>query len=213
MTGFKDRMDYIRSLFAPETAAQAAARASLTAAHDQISLDPEEGRLLQVLLRLIDARKVVEIGTLGGCSALWMADALPDGGHIYTIEKDPARAALARSNLAGHGKITLAEGDAADILPRLEVHGPFDAVFIDADKISYTAYLDWTEKHLRRGGLVIGDNTFLFDAVWMDDLPPRVRETARANMRAFNARLADAEKYNGIMLPTAAGMTIAQKLF
>jgi len=215
MTGdiFPSREDYIRALFGHETAAQKSARASMTGAHDGISLHAEEARILQLLISLSGLRTIVEIGTLGGYSALAMAAALPADGHVFSLEKDPARAAQARWNTAQEKRIEIIEGDARETLPALAGHAPFDMVFIDADKLNYTHYLDWAEGHVRKGGLIIGDNTLLFDAVWMAERPPRVRDTALAAMRDFNRRLADPDKYLGILLPTAEGMTIAQKLF
>lgn len=208
---FKDRVDYIRTLFAPENKAQTAARNSIATDNDRIIIYPEEGKFLQFLIRLSGAKRVVEIGTLAGYSTLWMADALPAGGHIDTIEKDPERADLAAHNLAGHSNITLHRGDALAVLSTLQ--GPFDMVFIDADKLNYAKYLDWAEQNVRKGGIVAGDNTFLFDAVWKDEPVDRVRDTARQAMRDFNKRLADSARYHGIMLPTAEGFTAAIKLF
>jgi len=213
MTHYPDRLSYIRDLFAPENAAQQAARESLTGENDKISIYAEEGKLLQLLIRLARVKTVVEVGTLGGYAALWMAAALPEDGHLYTIEKDPARAALARQNLAGAPNVTLLEGDARQVLETLRGQAPFDMIFIDADKLNYLHYLDWAEAHIRKGGLIIGDNSLLFDAVWREKLPPRVRQTALHAMRDFNKRLADPARYHGILLPTQEGMTIAQKLF
>lgn len=213
MTHYPDRMSYIRALFAPETPAQTQARESLTADNDKISIYAEEGKLLQLLIRLASIKTIVEVGTLGGYAALWMADALPEDGHLYTIEKDPARAALARQNIAASRNITLIEGDAQDALQGLAAKAPFDMIFIDADKLNYLHYLDWAEKNIRKGGLIIGDNSLLFDAVWTETLPPRVRQTALQAMRDFNKRLADPQKYHSILLPTSEGMTIAEKLF
>jgi predicted O-methyltransferase YrrM len=204
---FENRLSYIRALFAPESQALQNARASITDANDGIIIHPEEGKLLQLLIRMNGVKNIVEIGTLAGYSALWMAEALPPDGRIITIEKDETRAALARRNIAHEPRIELVTGDALQVLQQLK--GPFDMVFIDADKINYTAYLDWAEVNVRQGGLIVGDNTFLFDAVWKDGPVDRVRETARAAMRDFNARLADAEKYHSILLPTEEGLTIA----
>ena len=209
---FKDRLDYIRQLFAPESAGAAKARQSITEDNDRIIIYPEEGQFLQLLIRLSGAKKIVEIGTLAGYSTTWMAEALPTDGHIYTIEKDDKRAELAQQNLPAE-KVTLLRGDALSVLETLNDKAPFDLVFIDADKLNYLHYLDWAEKHVKKGGLIIGDNTFLFDAVWQQDMPPRVRETARQAMRDFNLRLADPAKYHGIMLPTEEGITVGLKLF
>lgn len=213
MTHYPDRLSYIRDLFAPETAAQQAARESLTGTNDKISIYAEEGKLLQLLIRLAGIKTIVEVGTLGGYAALWMAAALPEGGHLYTIEKDPARAALARQNIAATKNITLLEGDAQTMLAEIENKAPFDMIFIDADKLNYLHYLDWSERHIRKGGLIIGDNSLLFDAVWMEERPPRVRQTALQALRTFNKRLADPARYHSILLPTQEGMTVAQKLF
>lgn len=210
-TPYKNRLDYIRSIFAPETAALKKARESGGVENDRIAIHSEEGKFLQFLIHAIQAKTVVEIGTLHGYSALWMAEALPEDGKIITIEKDEARAKTAHDNTAHNPKIRLMQGNALNILPTLQ--GVFDMVFIDADKVNYLHYLDWAEKNIRKGGLIVGDNTLLFDAVWKDEPIERVRDTARAAMRAFNRRLADPEKYTGIMLPTHEGLTVAVKLF
>ncbi len=202
---FKDRLDYIRRLFAADAPVLA------VRPDTEIGILPEEGKLLQLLIKLAGVKTVVEVGTLAGSSALWMAKALPDGGHVQTIEKDPTRASLARKNIGLHPKITLHEGDARAVLAALQ--GPFDMIFIDADKLHYADYLDWAEKNIRMGGLIVGDNTLLFDAVWNDAEIERVRPAARAAMRAFNQRLADPAKYTSILLPTDEGLTIAIKGF
>lgn len=205
---FKNRLDYIRQTFAPEDDALRRTRES---AADAIAVNPEEGKFLQLLIKLGGVTKIVEIGTLAGYSAAWMSRALPPDGRIWTIEKDEKRAAVAKQNLPPAA--TLLTGAALGILPTLENEGPFDMVFIDADKLNYDRYLDWAEKNVRKGGIIVGDNTFLFDAVWKDEPVERVRDTARAAVRAFNTRLADPQKYLGVMLPTEEGLTVAVKLF
>ncbi len=208
----KDRLDYIRQLFALETPQLKAIRESTTDKNDQIGINPEEGKLLQLLIRLAKVKTIVEVGTLSGYSTQWMADALPEDGHIYTFEKDKKRAAMAKGNLHS-SKITLVTGDALETLSSISAKAPFDMIFIDADKLHYLHYLDWAEKHIRKGGLIVGDNTLLFDAVWREALPDRVRQTALQAMREFNQRLADPAKYASLLLPTAEGMTIAVKNF
>jgi caffeoyl-CoA O-methyltransferase len=209
---YKDQLDYIRQTFAAETPHLKTIRENTTDKKDQISINPEEGRLLQVLIRLASVKTVVEIGTLSGYSTQWMADALPDEGHIYTFEKDLKRAGRASKNLQST-KITLITGDALEMLPSIAGTAPFDMIFIDADKLHYTRYLDWADKHIRKGGLIVGDNTLLFDAVWQETMPERVRQTALQEMREFNRRLANKDRYTGIMLPTEEGMTVAIKNF
>ena len=354
---------YIRALFAPESAATRAAREALEKQSPEflgIAVGAEEGRLLQLLIRMNGIRRVVEIGSLAGYSGLWMAEALPDDGEIHLIEHNPAHAALIRATLStfpsplegegqgggeecGWGKedrqyapqalthaqilrqqptdaeaklwqglnrkqagvrfrrqhpignyivdfvclkqklivevdgshhadsvhdkkrdayltqqgfqiqrfwnnevlqqtegvlekihqalnsppptpslkgrggmprIHLHQGAALDILPTLS--GPFDMVFIDADKLNYAKYLDWAEANVRQCGLIVGDNTLLFGHVW-SETPPTSNDapskTAWEAMREFNARLADPNKYHSVLIPTLEGMTIAVKLF
>ena len=152
----------------------------------EIQLGPAEGRLLYLLLTLIRAHKVVEIGTLAGYSALWMARALPPGGHLWTIEADPRHAGIAAEVIgeAGLGdRVTVLEGDAAEVLPKLSDSGPFCAVFLDADKARYDVYGRWATENLRTGGLLIGDNAYLFGRLLEDS------EDARA-MRRFHQEMA-----------------------
>jgi predicted O-methyltransferase YrrM len=206
---------YIRQLFAPESAAAVAAQAALEQHAPEIagiSIGPEEGKLLQLLIRMNGIKRVVEIGSLAGYSGLWMAEALPDDGEIHLIERDAAHAALIRARLSA--KMVLHEGAALDILPTLS--GSFDMAFIDADKPNYAHYLDWAEVNVRRGGLIVGDNTLLFGTA-SSDTPPSGKgapsKAAWEAMRAFNARLADPQKYCSMLIPTAEGMTVAVKLF
>ena len=206
---FTNRLDYIRQLFAHETLLMQQVRAAAVAENeDNISLHPEEGQLLALLCSLIDAKKIVEIGTFYGYSALWLAS---HGAQVYTLEKDAKRAERARSFIGDQPNITIIEGDARASLDALAEQATFDVAFIDADKLNYAHYLDWAEQHVRSGGLIIGDNTFLFDAVWKDGEIERVRETARQAMRDFNRRLSDPTKYDSIMLSTDQGLTIARK--
>lgn len=215
MPSFADRRDYVRRIFGQEPKALKAVRAAMTDPEDQISVPPEDGRLLQLLVRLAGAKKIVEIGTLGGYSALWMADAMPKGGQIYTCEYEERRAKIAEKHFRKYAKgkkITIVRGDAHKTLAALSKKGPFDLVFIDAEKTGYAKYLDWAEKNVRRGGLIVGDNTFLFDAIWSEQPVDRVSQSALFAMLDFNRRLADPKKYQGMLLNTGQGMTVAMKL-
>lgn len=127
-----------------------------------IEVAPVNGKLLHLLVRISGARRVLEIGTLGAYSTIWMARGIPDDGHIVTIEAEPRIAEIARANLerAGvAGKVEVAIGRAADVLPTLDGGEPFDLVFIDADKESNTIYLDWAARLGRPGTVVVVDNT------------------------------------------------------
>jgi predicted O-methyltransferase YrrM len=124
-----------------------------------IDVSPAQGRFLALLIRIAGARRVLEIGTLGGYSTIWMARALPDGGRLVTLEYDPRHAEVARGNLRRAGlddRVEVLVGPAADSLPGLE--GPFDLVFIDADKPSNSLYLDWAVRLARPGTVIVLDN-------------------------------------------------------
>jgi predicted O-methyltransferase YrrM len=209
-------LDYIRKLYAPQDALLAAIDDKLTALGTAIHVGPEEGKMLQMFIGLYGVKTVVEVGTLAGYSAIWMARALPDTGHVYTINKDPEHIKMARGFIemseVAH-RISMLEGDARKKLSELDAMGPFDMIFIDADKIHYNEYLDWAETHIRTGGLIVADNTLLFGLVAKDEAPDDIAPTTWANMRRFNERLADTEKYFSIMIPTQEGLTVAVKLF
>jgi predicted O-methyltransferase YrrM len=127
-----------------------------------IEVAPVNGKLLHLLARISGARRVLEVGTLGAYSTIWLARALPQDGRVVTIEAEPRNAEIARANLdrAGVGeKVDILLGRAADVLPTLEGGEPFDLVFIDADKESNTVYLDWAARLGRPGTVVVVDNT------------------------------------------------------
>jgi caffeoyl-CoA O-methyltransferase len=170
-----------------------------------IQVAPSEGKLLELLLKMIGAKRVVEVGTLAGYSAIRLARALPDDGKLWTIELDPKHADVAKKNLAAAGLSSRAEvclGRGSDVLPTLEKHGPFDAVFVDADKESYDLYGRWAAKHLRRGGLLLGDNAYFFGRL-MEDSPG-----ANA-MRRFHENAA--KVFDSVCAPTPDGLLIGIK--
>lgn len=208
-------IEYIRSLYAVEDELLQEIRETFEKRGMAIQVGAEEGKILHMLLKLHKAQKVVEVGTLGGYSAIWMARALPEHGHVHTVEHDPEHAELARAFIRRSDvkdKITVWEGKAESVLSRIaDTVGAMDAIFIDADKISYPRYLDWAEAHLKPGGLVLADNTLLFGAVYLDSCPEngKVRPSAWEAMREFNARLADTKRFDAIMLPTEDGLSVA----
>ena len=167
-----------------------------------IQVGPAEGKTLLLFLRMIAAKKVVEVGTLAGYSAIQMARALPSDGHLWTIEFDDKHAQIARDNLAAAGvgdRVTVVKGAGVDMLPTLEKHGPFDAVFIDADKGNYDKYGRWAAKHTRKGGLLIGDNAFYFGKLTEDSEPA-------AAMRRFHEEAR--EHFDTVCIPTPDGMLL-----
>ena len=199
----REILDWLAATHAPHDAA--AGRAfDAPAAHGMpaIQLGPSEAKAVALLLKLAGAKKVVEIGTLAGYSALVMARALPGDGHLWTIEYDPTHARVARENLEAAGlgaKVTVLEGAGLDVLPTLEALGPFDAVFIDADKRNYDGYGRWAAKNVRKGGLLVGDNAFLFGRLLEDS------EEAAA-LRRFHEEAREA--FDTVCLPTLDGLLI-----
>jgi caffeoyl-CoA O-methyltransferase len=199
-------LEYVDHLHAGHGAAlEAAFTAPDREGMPAIQVGRSEGRLLELLLRLAGARKVVEIGTLAGYSALRMLAALPSDGHLYTLELDPRHAEVARRAIAGGGfasRATILVGEAMALLPGIEQHGPFDAVFIDADKQGYADYGAWAARNLRRGGLLLGDNAYLFGRL-LDDSPDAVA------MRRFHEDAARA--FDTVCIPTPDGLLLGIK--
>lgn len=153
-----------------EPVLDAALEASAAAGLPAINVAPNQGRMLMLLAQLRGARSILEIGTLGGYSTIWLARALPPGGRLVTLEANAGYAEVARGNLARAGLAGVVEvrvGPAAETLPRLEAEGagPFDLVFIDADKPSTPEYFGWALRLARRGTLVVVDNVVRDGAV------------------------------------------------
>ncbi|KYF77569.1 methyltransferase [Sorangium cellulosum] len=162
---------YITDLLVPPDAAlDAALEASAAAGLPPINVAPNQGKLLNLLARIHGARTILEIGTLGGYSTIWLARALPDGGRLITLESEPKHAEVARANLDRAGvadRVELRLGRALDTLPKLaaEGRGPFDLIFIDADKPSNPDYFAWALKLSRRGSVIVVDNVVRRGAV------------------------------------------------
>ncbi|MEV4947508.1 O-methyltransferase [Streptomyces sp. NPDC053755] len=155
---------YVTDLLLPaDEALDAALAASTDAGLPEIAVAPNQGKLLNLLATATGARSVLEIGTLGGYSTIWLARALPADGRLITLEYDPAHAEVARANVARAGLDKIVEvrtGAALDTLPRLEAEGagPFDLVFVDADKVNNPHYVSWALRLSRPGTLIIVDN-------------------------------------------------------
>ncbi len=150
-------------LIPPDPALEAALEASDAAGLPAINVAPNQGKLLMLLAQIRGARTILEIGTLGGYSTIWLARALPLDGRLVTLEADTKHAEVARANIARaglDGKVELRVGRALDTLPQLQAEGlgPFDLVFIDADKQSSAEYFAWALRLSRRGSLIIADN-------------------------------------------------------
>src|SRR5258706_4455912 len=195
-------LDYTSRVHASHDAALAQAFA-VPEGIPAIQVGPSEGKLLELLARLVRAERIVEVGTLVGYSAIHLARGMADTGRLTTIEFEPKHAEVARANIERAGlskKIEVVVGAGKDVLPTLK--GPVDVVFIDADKINYDFYGTWALEHVRKGGLVIGDNAYLFGEL-VDDT-----DRARA-MRSFHEQVAAA--CDSVCVPTPDGLVVGIK--
>jgi predicted O-methyltransferase YrrM len=149
------------SLRLGDSALDAALEANAAAGLPSIDVSQVQGQLLHLLARMIGARRILEIGTLGGYSTICMARAVGEGGRVITLEADPEHAKVAHANIARAGladRVDLRLGLALDVLPTLAAEAPFDLIFIDADKESMTEYLTWALRLSRIGTVIVGDN-------------------------------------------------------
>ncbi|CAA9550072.1 MAG: O-methyltransferase [uncultured Thermomicrobiales bacterium] len=161
---------FAEALIPPDPVLDAALADSDAAGLPPINVAPTQGRLLHLLARMVGARRILEVGTLGGYSAIWLGRALPEDGRLVTLEADPAHAAVARANLARAGladRVEVRVGPALETLPRLaaEGQGPFDLVFIDADKPNNPGYVHWALELSRPGTAIVVDNVVRGGAV------------------------------------------------
>jgi predicted O-methyltransferase YrrM len=157
-------------LLTPDPVLDAVLVASDAANLPPIAITPNQGKLLELLARIHRTRTILELGTLGGYSTIWLARALPEDGRLITLERDPRYAEVARTNIANAGvgdAVEIRVGPALQTLPELhdEGMGPFDMIFIDADKQNYPGYLEWSLKLSRVGTLIIGDNVVRAGAI------------------------------------------------
>lgn len=212
--------NYLHMLFPtePDALFEEARAASRELGKAPISLSPHEARLMSTLIQMHRCHKFVEVGTLTGLSALWILQGLEKGGELWTLEKDEKHAKVAREIFEKYQKtnadkkVHLVEGDAQKTLTSLESKGPFDGIFIDGNKSAYGAYLDWAEKNLRKGALILADNVFLGGAVLTGNKAVFSKKQIDV-MKNFNERLADPKRYRSVIAPTGEGLFIAIKLF
>lgn len=194
---------YIENLFAAEDAALAqnsedAAAAGMPA----IQVSANEGKLLYLIAKITGARRVLEIGTLAGYSTTWLARALPAGGSLLSLERDPLHAEVAQRNLerAGvAGKVRICVGVAADSLNELVLNreAPFDLIFIDADKTGYVKYLEFALKLSRLGTVILADNVIRSGNVLLDD----PLDATDRGARDYNAAIAADPRLDSLILP------------
>ena len=195
---------YVAGLFEPPDAALEAALADSRAAGlPPISVTANQGRMLHLIARAMGARRILEIGTLGGYSTIFLARALPPDGRVVTLEAEPRHAEVARANFARAGLsevIDLWLGPALETLPRLveSSAGPFDVIFIDAHKPEYPDYLTWSLKLSRPGTLIIADNIVRGGAV----ADAASTDVNVQGVRRFNAQLAAEPRVRATIVQT-----------
>lgn len=171
---------------------------------------------LEILTRVSGAKKAVEIGTLGGYSGVCIARGLGLDGKLYTFEYEPKHAKVARESFRRAGlteRIEIFVGAALENLPKIEEDGPFDLVFLDADKDNYVTYLEWAARHLRMGGTLMADNTFAWGMIAQtEDFQNREEEIAVRGLQQFNQILSKHRAFRATQLPTAEGLALAVKV-
>jgi predicted O-methyltransferase YrrM len=194
---------YISNLLAYEDEALVEATRSLEAAGmPAISVSPNQGKFLQILALLCNAKNILELGTLAGYSTIWMARALPKEGLLISLEADPKHAEVAQKNIERAGlasQVDIRVGKALDVLPQLynEKAGPFDMIFIDADKPPYAEYFQWALRLSRPGTLIVADNV--------------IREGQVLNDNPGDERVIGAQRFNNMLgASTAVTATIVQ---
>lgn len=168
----------------------------------RINVSANEGKLLYMLARLSGATRILEIGTLAGYSTIWLARALPEGGRLLTLEYESRHATVASVNIARaglSGKVEVRVGAGLDLLPQIEANGegPFDLFFIDADKVSYPAYLEWCIKLSRPGSVILSDNLIRDGAV----LDPQSADESAQAIAGYNRTLAEHPRLESLILP------------
>jgi len=207
---------YINDLLVDEDDALLATEISIKEANiPQISITPNQGKFLHILAKLCNAKKILEIGTLAGYSTIWLARALPGAGRLITLEFDPRHAAVAQRNITRAGLDAIVDiriGKALDVLPQIEKEGmgPFDMIFIDADKSPYAEYFQWALRLSRTGTLIIADNVIREGKV----LDPNSTDEMVKGVQRFNNVLAKNTAVTATIIQTVGtkehdGMAIA----
>ena len=188
---------------------------------EYMQLSPADAHILQYLTQISRTKKAVEIGGLYGYSAVHIARGLQPEGLLFSLDMDQKRQSISQKlleNTPEFSKIKWVFGDAHQTLSSLNSEGPFDLVFIDADKAGYLDYLNWTEKHLKVGGIIVADNTFLFDTLYTPE--PKLSELRKLHhvspqaeqvLKDFNQKITSSSHWKGAMIPTEDGMSVAVK--
>ena len=197
--------DYIERLFhAPDAALSEALKDAEAAGLPAIQVSPNQGAFLNTIARIAGARRILEIGTLGAYSTIWLARALPADGKLITVEVNPRHVEVSRRNLerAGlSGRVEIRLGDAGSVLAGMRGEPPFDLVFIDADKRGYPKYLELVLPLSRPGTVILADNV-IRDGLVLEDAPT---DPDVAGARAFNQAIARHPRLDSLILPSYKG--------
>jgi predicted O-methyltransferase YrrM len=200
---------YISKLFVPQDEALTSAIDEMRQAGlPEINVSPVLGKFLFLLAKLAGARRILEIGTLGGYSAIWLGRALADGGSMITLELDPLHVTVAKRNLARAkllGMVEVREGRALDLLPKIGEagEGPFDMIFIDADKEPYLEYFEWALKLSRPGTLIVADNVIRKGQVL--DPAAAASDSFVAGVMRFSQALANDQRVEAAIIQNVGG--------
>ena len=206
------KIQYINELYGKETQILRSIKASAPKEKAHMQISPYEGAILKFFVQLINARSVVEIGTFVGYSTAYMAEGLEEGGKIFSIEKNTHYFEIARNNVIKYGlnkKIEVFNEDGNTFLKAMKQK--VDLIFIDGKKIEYCNYLSGSINIIRSGGIIIADNTLLFDNICKDTLQSEQEILMQQEMRKFNQEIANDKVFQAIMLPTDSGLTVALK--
>lgn len=202
--------EYVNELFVREDEVLAyVRRQTAEQGLPQINLKPHEGLMVQLFVRMCAARKVVEVGALAGYSAIWIARALPNDGRLVTIDKSGEHCRLARAHIERAGladKVSVLQGDGRQILDKLAVDAPYDALFVDADKVSYPHYFNWAADNLRGGGIIMAHNAF-----WGGKILSPESEDDLGLVR-FNQMLAEHPAFASTIIEVGDGLALGVKL-
>ncbi len=206
---------YIESVLQPESELQIRARQkSSELGLLAISISQTEAHLIQFMAGLIKPQKIVEIGTLTGLSALYFLDLLPSNGKLWTFEKSDLHIEKSKQILQKYilsNQCEIVEGDAILNLPKITDQGPFDLIFIDANKAAYFEYWIWAQKNISLGGMIIIDNVFLAGAVWGDQTLQKFNEKQISGMKKMTRDILDSVEFKSAFVPTSEGLLVCVK--
>lgn len=205
--------EYINSLLKSESEQMQQARVnSEKLGLGRISLSTVEASIIQFLLRDIKAKKVVEIGTLTGLSALYILEALPKDGKLWTLEKSEEHATLANQVLYSDPRCQVIVGDAKEKMQTLNSQGPFDLIFIDGNKAAYMDYFKWAMDNTAIGSMIVLDNIFLAGAVWADMAFQRFNDKQVSVMQAVNKMAFSDVRLSSMVVPTNEGLLVCKRV-